>query len=274
MNIAIIGCGYIGSALSIFWNKKKYNITATTRSSKKLKILGKFAQRCSLFYGGDENTITSLVNDNDIIVLTLSADTLNEYENTFLKTAQALRHAAIGCSSPRRLIYTSNAMIYGDHQGKWVDENSFLFPSNDATKILIETENILLSTTECKWDVCIYRLGEIYGPGREISKKIKKLKHMILWGKGDFYTNMIHQEDIIRAIDYSLQFRLKGIYNLADDDHPTQKIFYEDVCQKLHLEQLIWDKSHELIPRINARMSNHKIKSAGFSFLYPHRLLS
>jgi NAD dependent epimerase/dehydratase family enzyme len=84
---------------------------------------------------------------------------------------------------------------------------------------------------------------------------------------------MVHRADVTAAIDYALRHRLDGIYNLADDDHPTRQELYNHIAEKLGLPAIQWDQNSDAYRGGNKRISNHKIKAKGFTFLYPHRVI-
>lgn len=273
MNIAIIGCGYVGTELARLLSEHGNIVTCTTRSRKKLTSLQEVAQKTAVCKGADEKEIALIAKDQDAIVITVSADSLDDYKNTYLRTAQSLRHHALSRKTPKTLIYTSSTAVYGDHNGLWVDENSPLLADSDPTKVLIETEETFLSLAKLGWRVCILRLAEIYGPGRDLATKVRDLQGHVIPGKGDTYTNMIHLDDIVNAIHYTLVHSLEGVYNLADDDHPLRKELFDKLCDQLKINRIIWDSYLPKISRGNKRVSNHKIKAAGYVFKHPHRVL-
>jgi nucleoside-diphosphate-sugar epimerase len=270
-NVAIIGCGYVGTALASFWKKKNYSITATTTQVKQGKTLSKVVPNTIIAKGTDKAIIEKIIAENEIIILTLSTSYTQNFQNTFLGTSQTIKQAALQSKQSKTLIYTSNCLVYGDHKGHWVDESSPSNPLTEQSRILIETEKNILSLQQQKWKVCVLRLGDIYGPNREISKTVKKLEQQVLPGDGSQYTNMTHRDDVIAAIDYALTYHLDGIYNLVDDDHPKTRELYEEICTRLFLPKITWEPSHSKIEQGNKRVSNHKIKSAGYTFLHPHR---
>ncbi|PIS03068.1 MAG: NAD(P)-dependent oxidoreductase [Chlamydiae bacterium CG10_big_fil_rev_8_21_14_0_10_42_34] len=273
MNILIIGCGYIGTEVAAIWKKKGHHVTATTRNPDKLDALSKVAQKSVILKGNDEDELVPLIAENDLILITVAADSRDLYESAYLNTAQILRHLALEMDMPRDLIYTSSTSVYGDHNGQWVDETSELLAKSDRAKILVEAEKTYLSLSELGWNVCILRFSEIYGPGRELSNRVKQLEDHTLPGKGDHYTNMIHKEDCASAIDYCQRHHLEGIYNLTDDDHPTRKDLYNAISHKFGLPPVKWDPGHSALHSGNKRVSNHKIKAEGFAYKHPIRLL-
>ncbi len=273
VKIAIIGCGYIGMKAAAHWSEMGHHVTATTRHPERLPDLAKVAQKTLILKGDDEEGLASLIAANDVLVITIAADSIDQYENAYLHTSQQIRALALEMNEPRRLIYTSSTSVYGDHHGLWVDETASLTAPSEQGKILIQSEKTYLSLSECHWHVCILRLAEIYGPDREISRRAKHMEGHKLPGSGDQYTNMVHKEDVAAALDYALRYRLEGIYNVVDDEHPTRKELYDRIAHQRHWPLLEWDPTLTSMHGGNKRVSNHKIKSEGFVFSFPHRIL-
>jgi len=272
-NLCIIGCGYIGKEIAKRWRKKGHHITATTRHPERLESLSEVAQKCLIFRGNNEEDLAPLITNNEVLLVTIAPDSPDQYATAYLENAVRIRRLALEMNQPRHLIYTSSTQVYGDHHGLWVDETNPPLGKTEQAQVLIDTEKSYLSLEELGWTVAILRLGEIYGPGREISKRVKKLQGRPMPGSGESYTNMIHRDDVASAIDYVLRHESEGIYNLADDDHPKRKELYDLVSKKHNLPQVKWDPTLTGMRTDNKRISNHKIKSEGFSFHFPHRLL-
>lgn len=272
-NFAVIGCGYLGSEVASTWRNRGTHVTATTRNPTRLDALAKIAQKGVLIKGNDEAEFAPLIAGNETILISIAAEGPEHYEQAYRNTAHIFRHLAIEMDLPRRLIYTSSTSVYGDQNARWVDEESDLLATSPQAKILIDAEEIYQSLAELGWHVCILRLSEIYGPGRELSKRIQQLQGRPLPGTGEQHTNMVHKTDCVAAIDYALRHHLEGIYNLADDDHPTRKELYKSVAKKFDLPSPTWDPTLPGLHVGNKRVSNHKIKAEGFSFRYPHRVL-
>ncbi len=274
MRIAILGCGYVGKALTKLWSlKKEHILTCTTRSKENIPSLQKLTQKSFLLDGEDKEEIFSLLSQNDLIVVTVAPDSTDDYKKTYLKTAQSIHHAASKIKEPKMLFYTSSSSVYGDHGGKWVGEDAPLLASGKEGKILIETEEEYLSLSSLGWKVTVFRLTEIYGPGRDLSERVKSMQNRVLPGEGSHFTNMIHLEDIINAMDHALRHRLEGVFNLSDDDHPTRKEFYDKIADHLGISRILWDPNLTRLNRGNKKVSNHTIKASGYTFLHPHRVL-
>ena len=87
-------------------------------------------------------------------------------------------------------------------------------------------------------------------------------------GNGEEYGNWIHLDDITRAIAFVAEKQLEGIYNLGNDTPIKRKELLDKMCEKYNLPQIIWDGNLAEIRATNLRLSNQKIKDAGFTFLY------
>lgn len=273
MNVAIIDCGYVGQEVASLLAKKGFHVTATTRSLEKLPELAHVAQKTVILKGNTEQEFVPLIAHNDVIIITTSVDHPEHFETVNLHTAHVFRKLALEIDLPRNLIYVSNTSVYGDHNGQWVDETSDLLAKGDSAKNLIEAEKTYASLEEIGWDVCIFRLAEVYGLGREISRRIRSLQGTALPGNGDSYTNMIHKADCAHAIQYALRHHLTGIFNLADEDHPLRHQFYDDVSHRFGIPHVQWNPSLASLHEGNKRVSIHKIKASGYTFLHPHRVL-
>ncbi len=272
LKIAIIGCGYVGQALASRWKSLGHHITGTTRSFDKLGNILKHCQKAEVLHSTDADKLSQIVNENDVIALTVAADNPEDYENVYLRTAQNLKNCAKN-SPLKSLLYTSSTFVYGDHNGKWVDESSSLLNETEPGRILIETEKTLTSLQDLGWNVLVFRLSEIYGPNRNLSEKVKKYQGSILSGQGDNYTNMVHLDDIVEAYTYALNHRLRGIYNLSDDEHTIRSELYKQISDRFGFKPIKWDPSVKTLRSGNKRVSNHKIKSVGYTFIHPKRII-
>lgn len=264
MNIAIIGCGYIGLALATFWKKSTHHLTVTTRSPQKAIPLQPFADSVKILQGNDLEALQKLLQNQDIVVLTLAADHPDTYESTYLETAKTLKKALLHCPGVSQIIYTGSTSVYGDHAGAIVDEETTPLPTNTTNTILIKTEEELLSIASPSCKVCIFRLGEIYGPGRDLAERLRQINEAALPGTGENITNLIHRDDIVNAIDFALNNHLNGVFNLCNDVHIPRKELYEAICTREGLPSVKWNAAKKSIHSGNKTVSNEKIKHFGY----------
>ncbi|MEA5550076.1 SDR family oxidoreductase [Anabaena cylindrica UHCC 0172] len=270
MNIAIIGCGYVGYAVSQYWQENKnFIITATTTTPERVSDLKAVAQKVIVTQGNDLESLNSVLKNQDVVILSLGAKSADNYEETYLQTAKTLVSVLRHSPSIHQLIYTGSYSVYGDRNGVWVDEETPPAPPNLNAQILRKTEDVLLSADNENLRVCILRLGGIYGPDRELVKIFGRAAGTTRAGNGEEITNWIHRDDIVGAIEFARNHRLQGIYNLVDDSHLTSRELIDNVLTKHNLSNVIWDASNKSNRPYNTWVSNQKIKDAGYQLIHP-----
>lgn len=267
-NVAIIGCGYVGSAVARCWQPQGLTVTATTTTPSRIDSLAEIADRAVILHGSDASALETLLRDQDVVLLSIGAPNSDAYAETYLSTAKTL--AAVLPKTPRvrQVIYTGSYAVYGDQQGNWVTEETPVDPVNRNSEILVETEQVLLSAATDRRHICILRLGGIYGAGRELIKIFRRAAGTTRPGDGSEASNWVHLEDIVGAIDLARQQQLQGIYNLVQDNPPTVKMLLDRLFATHQLQPVTWDATQTSRRAYNAKVSNQKLKQAGYSFIH------
>jgi nucleoside-diphosphate-sugar epimerase len=274
MNAIIIGCGYVGSVVAQHWRNLGQVITATTTTQDRIGELQKVANQAIVLKRCDEETLQTILQNQDVVFLSV-APTANEqvdaemYEETYLHTANNLVLALKHFPNVKQLIYTSSCAVYGNSNGAWVSEVSPVAPANRHGKILHDTEQVLLSASSQDLKVCIFRLGAIYGPDRELKKRFIKLAGTTRPGTGNHFTNWIHLDDIVSASEFALARQLQGIYNLVNDVPIAARELFQQLCDRYELAEVKWDSSDAKTPSNDRRISNQKLKAEGYQFIHP-----
>lgn len=115
--------------------------------------------------------------------------------------------------------YLSTVGVYGDQQGRWVDEATRPAPNSERAEARVEAEKAWLEfgqETGCKAQV--FRLAGIYGPGRSAFDKLIAGTARRVKKDGQVFSR-IHVEDIASVLEASMaQPRGGAIYNVADDE--------------------------------------------------------
>ncbi|MDZ8087376.1 MAG: SDR family oxidoreductase [Nostoc sp. DedQUE12b] len=270
MNVAIIGCGYVGYKVAQYWQQNmNFVVSVTTTSSERVPALQSVSQRVVVTCGNDIDGLKSVLHNQDVVLLSVGAKNSEVYEEAYLQTAQTLVSCLQQIKSVKQLIYTGSYAVYGDRNGVWVDEETPLAPPNLNAQILRKTEEVLLSASSENLRVCIFRLGGIYGTGRELLKIFGRYSGTTRPGNGEDTTNWVHLDDIVGAIEFARHRRLQGIYNLVDDAHLTSRELLDSLFEKHNLPKVEWDTSIKNTRPYNAWVSNEKLKEAGYELIHP-----
>lgn len=243
-------------------------VTATTTTLERLAELQTLADSAVVVKGNDLAAVRSLLHNQQVLLVSVGAPNANAYEETYLHTAKTVV-AALKSSSVQQVIYTGSYAVYGDRGGDWVDESTPVVPLNQKAEILAETEQVLLSAAHDSLKVCILRLGGIYGTGRELVKIFGRAAGSVRAGTGEEASNWIHIDDIVGAIAFAQQHNLSGIYNLVGTVPLTTQELLNRVFTVHHLPLATWDGSQSSTRSYNARVSNQKLRDAGYEFIYP-----
>lgn len=271
MKLAIIGCGYVGSAVSRLWYEAGNEVTVTTTTPEKLSGLGQISSKAVTLTGNDLDSLKQVVANQDVVLLSVGSKqrTFDTYRQAYLETAQNVISAIQATSGVKQLIYTGSYGLINNKSGGIIDETIAVNPKDEFGDILHKTEQVLLSVPETEFKTCILRLAGIYGSGRELIKIFRRVSGTTRPGTGESYTNWVHINDIVRAINFAKDKQLQGIYHLSSDESFTTKEFLQRLFQAHNLPSVTWDSSQTSARAYNMKLSNQKIKDAGFEFAHP-----
>lgn len=268
VNAVILGCGYVGRAVAQHW-QPSLTVTATTTTPDRVPELAAIAHQAVVVQGNDEAGLRSLLQNQDLVLLSVGAPNAEAYEATYLQTAKTLVAALQDAPTVQQVIYTGSYAVYGDQKGAWVDEESAIAPANRNGEILAKTEQVLLRAASDALKVCVFRLGGIYGPGREIVKIFGRAAGTTRPGTGEDIANWVHLDDIVGAIDFARQQQLTGLYNLVCNVPMTNHALLDLMCQQNNLPPVSWDPTQSSLRPYNARVANQKLRRAGYQFIHP-----
>lgn len=178
--------------------------------------------------------------------------------------------------------YLSTVGVYGDHGGDWVSEETPGSPILGRSIDRISTEDAWAAEATAEGIACAaLRLSGIYGPGRNAFVNLSRgtARRII---KKDQVFNRIRVEDIGGATVFLGARAEGGIYNVTDDEPgPPQDVIVEAarLMGVAPPPEQDFDTA-EMTPMArsfygaNKRVSNAKLKSSGYEFLYPNYRIS
>jgi nucleoside-diphosphate-sugar epimerase len=271
MKLVIIGCGYVGSAVARLWHTAGNEVTVTTTTKERVSELQAIASQVAVVTGDDLLGLKQVVANQDIVLLSVGSKqrTPEAYRQAYLETAQNIVMAIEANVGVKQLIYTGSYGAIYHKSGDIVDETVAVNPQDEFGEILAQTEQVLLNASTEDFKTCILRLAGIYGPGRELIKIFRRVAGTTRPGSGESYTNWVHLEDIVRAIDFAKDNQLQGIYHLNSDELMTTKELFQRLFAAHDLPPVTWDISQTSPRAHNMKLSNQKIKSAGFELVHP-----
>ncbi len=184
------------------------------------------------------------------------------------------------CKNLQWIGYISSTGVYGDTQGKWVDESSPLQPVTELNERRVEAENGWLDMVkENGCPVMVFRCVAIYGPGRNLLISVKQGRARRIEKPGLVFSR-IHVEDLAQTLEASIKNPRPGeIYNVSDDEPSPPSEAVEYACKLLNIAPppLIPFESADLSEIARGfyltckRVDNKKIKEElGVKLKYPN----
>ncbi|MEM0898967.1 MAG: hypothetical protein AAGI92_03345 [Pseudomonadota bacterium] len=159
-----------------------------------------------------------------------------------------------------------------------MDEETPPNPSSERSKQRVVAENAWLKFgADHDVPVSVLRLSGIYGPRRNQFMALKAGRARRIVKEGQVF-NRIHVADIAGVLDLLGSQKLPGVWNVTDDlPAPAEKVVeYCASLMKVDPPEAIAFENATMTPMARSfygeskRVSNAKIKNAGYQFKYPN----
>ena len=213
--IFLFGFGQVAKYLIKKIGKKNNNSFFLT-STKKTRIKKIFNRNLKVFYFKNnqyDKKIRSCLKKSDYILVSIPPNTkgdlvIKNFKNVLKK------------KTFKKLIYLSATNVYGNHDGKWVTEESKLKAKtiNGKNRMLAEKQWLSLKN-KYNLNIDILRLSGIYSEENNALKRLKSGLTTFV-KKNNHYFSRIRVEDIVQIIEkiFSKNKKIFGeIFNVADD---------------------------------------------------------
>ena len=269
--ILIFGNGYVSKFLSKELLNLGWFVYCTSRQAESQKITENQNIKIINFF---DPTLPQIIKSSHVILSTAPTDdqTIDPILDKYLRIISQEKFEWVG--------YLSSTGVYGNHDGKWINEQTKCAPSHFKSKIRLLSEQKWLELyLKYKIPVHILRLSGIYGPERNCLEEINKGKDFTIIKK-DQYFSRIHIFDICQAIIASINSPTPGeIYNVSDDEPAPINVvqqFGAHILNKNPLNELLFEnanlsKQSEMFFNDNKKVSNDKIvKNLNIKWIYPN----
>ena len=213
-----LGFGYCAEHFVAAFGHKFERIIGTVRGAERAAILNAYDGRRvqALVFDGAHPTpeLESAIIDANYVLISVPPD--ENGDPIWSKFGEALKQSR----QLRELVYLSTVGVYGDREGRWVDEDTLTEPESARSRERLSAEfywRLLGRWSGSDPGVAILRLAGIYGPGQNALMQLARGKARRVVKPGQVF-NRIHVGDIGQAIDAAFTRKASGIFNLADDE--------------------------------------------------------
>ena len=271
INIFCFGFGQVAKNFikKLIIEKYNINLSVTSRSETSKKIFKGINYNSYLFNNEkfDQNLIVKL-KEADHILVSIPPE---KQEDLVVKNFSKFLES----SKVKWITYLSATSVYGDHKGKWVNENSKTNPISNKGVARLKAENSwIFLEKKNKLPVQIFRLSGIYSNEKNILVRLKS-GDVKLINKKNHYFSRIHVDDIANILFKSLlKFKSGEIYNLSDDKPSSSKEITLYGAKMLNIENIeVHEIESEMLKNFyneSKKVSNKKVKNYfNYNLMFP-----
>ena len=256
--VVIIGCGDIGTQVAQHYLDSQANVLAIVRTAASAGRLNKLGIQAVALDLAAEFHFHFDLNDRQVFYFAPPPSTGTQDTHT-THLINALQQDDL---HPQRIVYISTTGVYGDCQGRWIDEDEPVNPQADRAKRRLDAEQQLLDYSKRSGvDVVILRVAGIYGPGKLPLERIRQRKPVIRPVDSPF-TNRIHSTDLVNiAVAAMKRGKNAAIYHACDGHPGTMADYFKQVARKAGLPQPPEISLSEGVEKLSPGMMSYMMES-------------
>lgn len=251
-NVVIVGCGDIGLRVAKIWKNQGKSIFGLVKSEESLNSL---RQQHIHAFSADLDDLSTL-NDFHVelfkqsLVYYFAPPPANGVEDS--RMANFVKSLDLD-NTPAQIIYISTSGVYGDQQGKLINEQTPANPQVDRAKRRYHAElQLAILSKISSVAVTILRAGGIYGPGRLPLQRLKDQVPMLHEHLSP-QTNRIHADDLARVCVAAATAKAAGeIYNVSDGTNSNMTEYFNTIADFCGLDRpplVDWDEAEKTISK-------------------------
>ena len=232
IDIFCFGFGQVAKNFINKLNTEKYNINLSTTSRNKtsIKKLDNIKYK-SYQFNADifDPEISKEIQKATHILISTPPESEEHIIKNFSKSLQTN-------SLLEWFAYLSSTGVYGNHDGRWVNEDTFTDPTSDKGKKRLKAEQSLMNLN---MSLIIFRLSGIYSNEKSILSKLKKNISRVTDIENKIFSR-IHIEDISNILFESFfhkELKKNEIFNISDNYPCPYKEVVEYGCKLLNIKK-------------------------------------
>ena len=219
-NVWIMGCGDIGRRVARLYQNEGTKAIGWTRGEESLRL--GLEQGLAMRQGdvdrGSYYSIFAL--DEALLYWFMPPNPTGETDDRLRRFLKAVDAA------PKKVVLISTTGVYGDCDGRWIDESEPLKPVAARAKRRADAENTVQEwAARFGGDIAILRVPSIYAPDRLPLERLKRGEPVLHESEAP-WTNRIHADDLAMVCKRAMEAApASAIYN-ATDGHPSTMTAY------------------------------------------------
>ncbi|NIP79569.1 MAG: NAD(P)H-binding protein [Gemmatimonadetes bacterium] len=266
--VLIAGCGYVGTRLAELLVRDGHPVLGLRRDPSGLPE-GVLPVAADV---SDPATLRDLpATDAVVYAVAPGGRSDREYRTAYVDGLRNVLDALARGQAPGRVVLVSSTGVYGQADGRWVDEDTPPEPPDATAERVLEGEAAARARGA---PGIVLRLGGIYGPGRT-----RTVRRVVSGEAGcpaaDRYGNRIHRDDAAAAIRHLLHLPDPAPVYLGVDRAPAPlRDVYRWIADRAGVPDPCRPGATEAGDDTgrrgsNKRCSSRRLVDSGFVFSYP-----
>lgn len=231
--LLIVGCGDVGMRV-LRHAQARWRVLALTSSPGRMAVLRQAGALPVLGNLDEPHTLRRLREVAALVDAVLHLAPPAAHGATDLRT-RALLQVLMNSPRVRRLVYVSTTGVYGDCEGRLIDETQPVAPQTDRARRRVDAENrVRHFGRRTGAVVSILRVPGIYANDREGGRPSERLRRgtPVLVDAEDVYTNHIHADDLARACLAALRHgAAQRVVNVCDHTDLKMGAYFDLAAQ-------------------------------------------
>lgn len=235
MNIAVLGCGWLGLPLAQKLIAQGYSVKGSVTGRDKLQVLnskGIIPFQIKILEEGVQGDLTSFMTDIELLIIDIPPGLRSDPDANFVGKIGRLQDY-LQRSSVQKIIFVSATSVYEDMEDFPIYTESDPGNGNaENASQLLASEAILQSSES--YMTTVVRFGGLFGPGRH---PVTHLAGRTTIANPKAPVNLIHLDDCIGIITNIIAREAWGetIHGVFPE-HPSKEVFYTQLAASRNLE--------------------------------------
>ncbi|MFD1469178.1 NAD(P)-binding domain-containing protein [Hymenobacter caeli] len=232
--VAILGCGWLGTALARHLLAAGHPVLGTTTTPAQVEALTELGVRPHLLQLGTDfgppadGVLLNLLKAASVLVLNVPprATAAGTYPTLLRPVHRAVAAAGIG-----HVLFVSSTSVYPDEPRAMREADAL--SNRDAASDVLRAEGHFVPRYG-QWQSTVVRLGGLIGPGRAPGRFLAGRQAL---AQGNAPVNLLHLTDAVGVLGAIIRHGAWGhTFNVAAAEHPLRRDFYPAAARYLGLE--------------------------------------
>jgi nucleoside-diphosphate-sugar epimerase len=222
VHVLVAGCGWLGTAVARRLIARGDRVTAVRRDpgrAASLATLGAEPLAIDLAATGAGDRLPPV--EAIVACQAAAAEGEGAYRAAYVEANRTLLAAARARGAA--LVYTGSTGVFGQRDGRDVDESTPPAPASPTAAVLAEAERLVLDAAAAGVRASLVRLSGLYGPGRTGILERVRQGALALGPGDDAWMNFCHQEDAVELVLAALARAPPGAILHGSDARPARR---------------------------------------------------